>query len=116
MQLARLGQGGTRTRSFALNVPPQPQRKDTNTLQHRADISPYRLGISPRTTCRARCGGLALLRSYPELLGLLTLTWFFNLLYGPAEVALTGDTSEPADSGPAASDLGTGRGHGRRCR
>jgi MFS family permease len=33
-------------------------------------------------------GGLALLRSRPELLGLLTLTWFFYLLYGPVEVAL----------------------------
>ncbi len=33
-------------------------------------------------------GGLARLRSHPELLGLLTLTWFFNLLYGPVEVAL----------------------------
>ena len=33
-------------------------------------------------------GGLAIMRSYPELLGLLTLTWFFNLLYGPVEVAL----------------------------
>jgi MFS family permease len=33
-------------------------------------------------------GGLALLRTHPELLGLLTLTWFFNLLYGPVEVAL----------------------------
>jgi predicted MFS family arabinose efflux permease len=33
-------------------------------------------------------GGLALLRSHPDLLGLLTLTWFFNLLYGPVEVAL----------------------------
>jgi predicted MFS family arabinose efflux permease len=33
-------------------------------------------------------GGLGLLRSHPELLGLLTLTWFFNLLYGPVEVAL----------------------------
>jgi MFS family permease len=33
-------------------------------------------------------GGLALLRSHPELFGLLTLTWFFNLLYGPVEVAL----------------------------
>ena len=33
-------------------------------------------------------GGLALLRSHPELLGLLTLTWFFNFLYGPLEVAL----------------------------
>jgi MFS family permease len=33
-------------------------------------------------------GGFALLRSYPELLGLLALTWFFNFLYGPVEVAL----------------------------
>jgi len=33
-------------------------------------------------------GGFALLRSHPELLGLLTLTWFFNFLYGPVEVAL----------------------------
>jgi MFS family permease len=37
---------------------------------------------------RAARGGFALLRSYPELLGLLALTWFFNLLYGPVEVAL----------------------------
>jgi MFS family permease len=36
----------------------------------------------------AASGGLTLLRSHPELLGLLTLTWFFNLLYGPVEVAL----------------------------
>jgi predicted MFS family arabinose efflux permease len=33
-------------------------------------------------------GGFGLLRLHPELLGLLTLTWFFNLLYGPVEVAL----------------------------
>jgi MFS family permease len=33
-------------------------------------------------------GGLAFLRSHPELLGLLALTWFFNFLYGPVEVAL----------------------------
>jgi predicted MFS family arabinose efflux permease len=33
-------------------------------------------------------GGFAMLRSHPELLGLLTLTWFFNFLYGPVEVAL----------------------------
>jgi MFS family permease len=33
-------------------------------------------------------GGFALLRSHPELLGLLALTWFFNFLYGPVEVAL----------------------------
>lgn len=33
-------------------------------------------------------GGFRLLRARPELLGLLTLTWFFNFLYGPVEVAL----------------------------
>jgi predicted MFS family arabinose efflux permease len=43
--------------------------------------------VTPVDQAAAR-GGFALLRSYPELLGLLTLTWFFNLLYGPVEVAL----------------------------
>jgi MFS family permease len=43
--------------------------------------------VSPVDRTAAR-GGLGLLRSHPELLGLLTLTWFFNLLYGPVEVAL----------------------------
>jgi MFS family permease len=43
--------------------------------------------VTPVDQAAAR-GGLALLRSHPELLGLLTLTWFFNLLYGPVEVAL----------------------------
>jgi MFS family permease len=43
------------------------------------------VSLVDRTAAR---GGLALLRSHPELLGLLTLTWFFNLLYGPVEVAL----------------------------
>jgi hypothetical protein len=36
--------------------------------------------VSPVDREAAR-GGLALLRPHPELLGLLTLTWFFNLLY-----------------------------------
>jgi predicted MFS family arabinose efflux permease len=45
-------------------------------------------GEVPLTDPRAAGGGLAVLRTYPELLGLLTLTWFFNLLYGPVEVAL----------------------------
>jgi MFS family permease len=44
-------------------------------------------------------GGLAFLRSHPELLGLLALTWFFNFLYGPLEVALplhvTNDLNAP---------------------
>ncbi|MFM9443691.1 MFS transporter [Streptomyces acidiscabies] len=39
--------------------------------------------------------GLRLLRRQPELLGVLALTWLFNFLYGPVEVALplhvTGD-------------------------
>jgi MFS family permease len=43
--------------------------------------------VSPVDRAAAR-GGLALLGSHPELLGLLTLTWFFNFLYGPVEVAL----------------------------
>jgi MFS family permease len=43
--------------------------------------------VSPVDRGAAR-GGLALLRSNPQLLGLLTLTWFFNFLYGPVEVAL----------------------------
>jgi MFS family permease len=43
--------------------------------------------VSPVDQPAAR-GGLALLRSQRELLGLLILTWFFNLLYGPVEVAL----------------------------
>ena len=44
-------------------------------------------------------GGFTLLRAHPELLGLLALTWLFNLLYGPVEVALplhvTGDLHAP---------------------
>jgi MFS family permease len=43
--------------------------------------------VAPVDQAAAR-SGLGLLRSRPELLGLLTLTWFFNLLYGPVEVAL----------------------------
>jgi MFS family permease len=44
-----------------------------------------RVSVVDQATAR---GGLALLRSHPELLGLLTLTWFFNFLSGPVEVAL----------------------------
>ncbi|HEY7274119.1 MAG TPA: MFS transporter [Actinoplanes sp.] len=43
--------------------------------------------VAPVDQAAAR-SGFGLLRSHPELLGLLTLTWFFNLLYGPVEVAL----------------------------
>jgi len=48
---------------------------------------PQARDVSPVDQAAAR-GGFALLRSHPELLGLLTLTWFFNFLYGPVEVAL----------------------------
>ncbi len=55
--------------------------------------------VAPVDQAAAR-GGFALLRSHPELLGLLALTWFFYLLYGPVEVALplhvTDDLHAPA--------------------
>ncbi|MEO3751924.1 MFS transporter [Streptomyces sp. B6B3] len=47
---------------------------------------------------KAARGGFALLRSHPELLGLLTLTWFFNLLYGPVEVALPLHVTDDLDA------------------
>jgi MFS family permease len=37
---------------------------------------------------QAARGGFGLFRRHRELLGLLALTWLFNLLYGPVEVAL----------------------------
>jgi predicted MFS family arabinose efflux permease len=43
--------------------------------------------VSPIDPAAAR-GGFGLLGAHPELLGLLALTWLFNLLYGPVEVAL----------------------------
>jgi MFS family permease len=43
-------------------------------------------------------GGLALLRSHPELLGLLMLTWLFNLLYGPVEIALPLHVTDDLDA------------------
>src|SRR5690606_507021 len=48
---------------------------------------PTAMDVAPVDTDAAR-GGLALLRNRPELLGLLVLTWLFNFLYGPVEVAL----------------------------
>jgi len=43
--------------------------------------------------------GLRLLRSRPELLGVLVLTWLFNFLYGPVEVALPLHVTEDLDAG-----------------
>ncbi|MFG2713216.1 MFS transporter [Streptomyces goshikiensis] len=42
---------------------------------------------APVDTARS-ASGLRVLRGQPELLGILALTWFFNFLYGPVEVAL----------------------------
>ncbi|QNP76179.1 MFS transporter [Streptomyces roseirectus] len=42
---------------------------------------------APVDAGRAR-DGLRLLRGQPELMGVLALTWLFNFLYGPVEVAL----------------------------
>ncbi|MFD5413279.1 MFS transporter [Streptomyces nojiriensis] len=44
--------------------------------------------------------GLRLLRKQPELLGVLALTWFFNFLYGPAEVALPLHVTDDLHAGP----------------
>ncbi|MFE5676818.1 MFS transporter [Streptomyces erythrochromogenes] len=43
---------------------------------------------APQAGADRPSAGLQLLRKQPELLGVLALTWFFNFLYGPAEVAL----------------------------
>ncbi|WP_240554094.1 MFS transporter, partial [Streptomyces niveiscabiei] len=43
--------------------------------------------------------GLRLLRQQPELLGVLALTWLFNFLYGPVEVALPLHVTDDLGSG-----------------
>lgn len=43
--------------------------------------------------------GLHMLRRQPELLGVLALTWFFNFLYGPVEVALPLHVTDDLHSG-----------------
>jgi predicted MFS family arabinose efflux permease len=49
--------------------------------------------------------GLRLLRRRPELLGLLGVTWLFNLLYGPVEVALPLFVIEDLHAGPSVLGL-----------
>jgi predicted MFS family arabinose efflux permease len=44
--------------------------------------------------------GLAVLRRQPELLGLLVMTWLFNLAFGPVEVALPLFVSGELQAGP----------------
>lgn len=52
----------------------------------------------PIETSRS-AAGLRLLRRQPELLGVLALTWFFNFLYGPVEVALPLHVTDDLHSG-----------------
>ena len=44
--------------------------------------------------------GLAILRRQPELLGLLIVTWMFNLAFGPVEVGLPLYVSDDLHAGP----------------
>ena len=53
---------------------------------------------APADTARSTAP-LRLLRGQPELLGILTLTWFFNFLYGPVEVALPLHVTEDLHAG-----------------
>ncbi|MFJ7246423.1 MFS transporter [Kitasatospora sp. NPDC098652] len=50
-------------------------------------------------------GGLRLLRARPELLGLLAVTWLFNLFYGPVEVALPLFVAQDLHAGAGALGL-----------
>ncbi|MGW2236716.1 MFS transporter [Streptomyces sp. NPDC001759] len=65
-----------------------------------------RLGGAAKTVSTAApvdtgrsAAGLRLLRRQPELLGVLALTWFFNFLYGPVEVALPLHVTDDLHSG-----------------
>ncbi|AUG76942.1 MFS transporter [Kitasatospora sp. MMS16-BH015] len=57
-------------------------------LAHRSTTTAAAPGPAGPPTPPRRGEGLRLLRRQPELLGILTLTWAFNFLYGPVEVAL----------------------------
>ncbi|MFC1444212.1 MFS transporter [Streptacidiphilus sp. N1-10] len=52
----------------------------------------------PPDTGRSKAG-LRVLRGQPELFGILALTWFFNFLYGPVEVALPLHVTQDLHSG-----------------
>lgn len=58
-------------------------------LAYRTATTPLPLApLPPPMTDGSTHQGLAVLRRHPELLGLLAVTWLFNLAYGPVEVAL----------------------------
>lgn len=59
---------------------------------------------APVDTARS-ASGLRVLRGQPELLGVLALTWFFNFLYGPVEVALPLHVTEDLDTGSSVLGL-----------
>ncbi|MGW2642317.1 MFS transporter [Streptomyces sp. NPDC001348] len=63
-----------------------------------ADVAEAVEAPAPAGTGRS-AAGLHLLRRQPELLGVLALTWFFNFLYGPVEVALPLHVTDDLHSG-----------------
>lgn len=56
--------------------------------------------VAPVLPAHASRGGLRFLRRQPELLGLLIVTWMFNLAFGPVEVAITLYVSLDLHAGP----------------
>ncbi|WP_369226230.1 MFS transporter [Streptomyces sp. R39] len=62
------------------------------------DVAREAAAAAPVDTGRS-AAGLHLLRRQPELLGVLALTWFFNFLYGPVEVALPLHVTDDLHSG-----------------
>jgi predicted MFS family arabinose efflux permease len=55
--------------------------------------------VGPPVDAARSAAGLRLLRSRPELLGILVLTWLFYLIYGPVEVALPLHVTEDLHAG-----------------
>ncbi|MFD5915627.1 MFS transporter [Kitasatospora sp. NPDC058201] len=56
--------------------------------------------VAPPAGPRRSGEGLRVLRTRPGLLGLLALTWLFNLFYGPVEVALPLFVGQDLHAGP----------------
>jgi predicted MFS family arabinose efflux permease len=54
----------------------------------------------PAVSAPAAAGGRAVLLRQPELLGLLVMTWLFNLAFGPVEVALPLFVADELHAGP----------------
>ncbi|UQX04615.1 MFS transporter [Streptomyces sp. RerS4] len=71
-------------------------------LQTGRSTLPPRAGPAPEAepVTGGAQGGLGILLRQPELLGLLVVTWVFNLAYGPVEVALPLFVADNLQAGP----------------